>query len=47
MASEIESVIEAVQQAAESHAANCAALLLRNQLAEAIEYCKAQGIDPP
>lgn len=47
MTSEIESAIEAAQQAAESHTATCTTLLLRNQLAEAIDYCKAQGIDPP
>jgi hypothetical protein len=47
MASEIESVIETSQQAVASHAANCTAFLLSNQLAEAIEYCKAHGIDPP
>lgn len=47
MESEIESVIEVAQQAAESHAANCSSLLLRNMLAEAIDYCKLQGIDPP
>lgn len=47
MSSEIEKFIEASQQAAESHALNCTKLLTRNQLAEAIDYCKAQGIDPP
>lgn len=47
MASEIESAIEVAQQAAESHAAKCSSLLLRDMLAEAIDYCKLQGIDPP
>lgn len=47
MTSEIENSIEAAQQAAELHVATCTALVSRNQLAEAIDYCKAQGIDPP
>jgi len=47
MASEIESIVEASQPAAASHAAKCTSLLSSNKLAEAIEYCKAQGIDPP
>lgn len=47
MESEIEKAIEAAQQAAELHASNCVELLSSNQLAEAIAYCKAQGIDPP
>jgi hypothetical protein len=47
MKSEIENTIEAAQQTADLHASNCADLLSRNQLAEALDYCKAQGIDPP
>lgn len=47
MKTEIEAAVEISQQAAESHAAHCAAILLNGRLAEALDYCKAQGIEPP
>ncbi|MBK4736156.1 hypothetical protein [Noviherbaspirillum pedocola] len=47
MADDIKKMVELAQESAGKHAQHCIGLLTEGRLAEAIEYCSAQGIEPP
>ena len=44
---DLDELIHKSQMQAGAHPANCAVLLVNNQLAVALDYCTAQGVEPP